>query len=252
MFKHGFFVLGLQKAVFIVDQLNLSLSFLIFLSQAVHLTVMGNLKLIHLFSVLGHIIIVLISKSLNGIVEFKFIFSLDRKDFILQFGNVSLQVVFRILMIFKLTFVTGVQKVDLLILLHKSGVEVVNLFQHGLFDELSQLSDIANSVFSLVDNIAASFTGIIFILAMILSDFISQGSGQLLESIDFRVLLFFDVLQFVGKGTFNNFFHGDYTLELIDFLLGPLSDISVLLLQSLDFFVEGFLQGLSFLLTLTG
>ena len=177
MLKHGFFVLGLQKAVFIVDKLNLSLSFLIFLSQAVHLTVMGNLKLIHLFSVLGHIIIVLVSKSLNGIVEFKLIFSLDRKYFILQFGNVSLQVVFRILMIFKLTFVTGVQKVDLLILLHKSSVEVVDFLQHGLLDELSQLSDITNPVFSLIDNIITSFTGIIFILTMILSNFISKGSG---------------------------------------------------------------------------
>ena len=60
------------------------------------------------------------------------------------------------------------------------------------------------------------------------------------------------MLQFVGKGTFNNFFHCDDTLEFVYFLLGPLSNISVLLLQSIDFFIEGFLQGLSFLLTLTG
>lgn len=170
-------MLGFQEAVFIVDQFDLSLTFLIFLSQTVHLTVMGHLELIHLFSVLGHIIIVLVSQSLNGIIELKFIFSLDRKYFILEFGNVSLQVVFRILMIFKLTFVTGVQKVDLLILLHKSSVEVVDFLQHGLLDELSQLSDITNPVFSLIDNIITSFTGIIFILTMILSNFISKGSG---------------------------------------------------------------------------
>ena len=170
-------MLGFQEAVFIVDQFDLSLTFLIFLSQTVHLTVMGHLELIHLFSVLGHIIIVLVSQSLNGIIELKFIFSLDRKYFILEFGNVSLQVVFRILMIFKLTFVTGVQKVDLLILLHKSSVEVVDFLQHGLLDELSQFSDITNPVFSLIDNIIASFTGIIFILTMILSNFISKGSG---------------------------------------------------------------------------
>ena len=170
-------MLGFQEAVFIVDQFDLSLTFLIFLSQTVHLTVMGHLELIHLFSVLGHIIIVLVSQSLNGIIELKFIFSLDRKYFILEFGNVSLQVVFRILMIFKLTFVTGVQKVDLLILLHKSSVEVVDFLQHGLLDELSQFSDITNPVFSLIDNIITSFTGIIFILTMILSNFISKGSG---------------------------------------------------------------------------
>jgi len=121
--------------------------------KRVNLTIMGSLHIIHFISVFRQIISILVLESLNGFIELQLVLSLDGEDFIFKFGNMTSQVVLGILMILKLPFITSSQKVDFLILLDKSGIQIVDFFHEGFLDEMGQFSDIGNPVLSLVNQI---------------------------------------------------------------------------------------------------
>ena len=114
---------------------------------------MGSLHIIHFISVFCQIVSILVLESLNCFIELQLVLSLDGEDFVFKFGNMTSQVVLGILMILKLPFITSSQKVDFLILLDKSGIQIVDFFHEGFLDEMGQFSDIGNPVLSLVNQI---------------------------------------------------------------------------------------------------
>ena len=59
------------------------------------------------------------------------------------------------------------------------------------------------------------------------------------------------MIEFCWKSTFNNFFHVNCVFKFVNFLPSSFSYISVLLFKCFDFFIECFLESLSFFLSLT-
>lgn len=79
-------------------------------------------------------------------------------------------------MFLQLSSIAGSQEVYLCIFLSKSSIEVVDLLHHGLFNQLSKLSDIGDPAFSLSDEVIPRLASIAFVLAVSLPQLVSQAS----------------------------------------------------------------------------
>lgn len=139
-----------------------------------------------------------------------------------------------------MTFVASNQKLNLLIFLYKSCIEVVYLLHHGLFDQLSQFSHACNPVLCLSDKVVTGFASLVLILAADIPDVDSEISYQFFETRNLNVFLFLDVLELDRKSAFYHFFHRDRPLQLVYFPFELLRKFTTFLLKNLDFFAVGF------------
>lgn len=103
---------------------------------------MGHSDAFPFVSRFGHIIVVLVLESFDGLIELEFIFALNSENFLLQFSYKAAIVIFRIFVVFELSFVAFDKEVDLIIFFLQSIIKVVNFLHEGIFDKLCKFSDI--------------------------------------------------------------------------------------------------------------
>lgn len=116
----------------------------------------------------------------------------------------------------QLTFVTLDQEVDLLVLLEKGCVQVVDFLQKSLLNQLTQLPNVTDSVFRFRDQLLTIGNSPVFVAAMRLPDLIPEIADKILESGYFFVLLALDMLKFGSQCIFYGFLVRNGSLELFD------------------------------------
>ena len=126
------------------------------------------------------VLFILLLQPLDCRVDLHLVFSLDNKDFVLKLGNQSTQVAFCVLMVLKLLFIASYQKLNLVVFLFESSIEVGYLFNESLLDQLSQFSDIGNAVFCFINQVTSRLPCSFLIFATCLPQSVSQTADQLL------------------------------------------------------------------------
>jgi len=151
---------------------------------------------------------------------------------------------------FQLSSVSFCHEVYELAFFSQSSIQTVYLLQKSFFNKIAQPSDIADSIFSFVDDWWTTFNRMLFILDMISWYLVSQWVYQILQSWYLRILLFFYVLKFAADCLFNRLLHWDSWLQLAYLSLQLLLNLSVLLPDRVELSQMLLFQWVSFRLTL--